>query len=140
MASRRAAFLAGDRPEDVHVFLHESVVSNLDPLLDHGERVENGVALVVPGEDASSIFESATGIAPMAFARQAMDTDGDVADDCTDGTCPECGADEPRFVFAFLEEQNDEAGGLYAEGPVMHGYAACQCGTYYSEKWVVDGD
>ena len=27
----------------------------------------------------------------------------------------------------------------YVEGDVMHAYAACDCGTTYSEKWVVDG-
>ena len=44
-----------------------------------------------------------------------------------------------RFVFAFVEDQNDSVGGLYADGDVMHAYAACDCGTTYSEKWVVDG-
>ena len=50
------------------------------------------------------------------------------------------GEDEPRVVVvAVAEERNDSVGGLYAEGDVMHAYAACDCGTTYSEKWVVDG-
>jgi hypothetical protein len=29
-------------------------------------------------------------------------------------------------------------GGLYAEGAVVHAYAHCECGTSYSDRWVVD--
>ena len=28
---------------------------------------------------------------------------------------------------------------LYAEGDVIHAYAACDCGTTYSDRWVVNG-
>jgi len=138
MPTAREEFLAGERPADVHIYLHEDAVSDVEALADHGERVEDGIVLVLGGEQARGVFQRATGIDPMGFARQAMDTDGDVDRDCTGGTCPAGGGDDhqARFVFAFAEEQNQEAGGLYAEGPVIHGYVSCACGASYSEKWV----
>jgi hypothetical protein len=68
----------------------------------------------------------------------AMDTEGEVARDLTAGTCP-AGDDEDhyaKFVFAFAEEHHPEMEGLYAEGDVLHAYAACACGETYSEKWL----
>ncbi|PSQ33689.1 hypothetical protein BRD05_08325 [Halobacteriales archaeon QS_9_70_65] len=115
--ARYESFLAGDRPDDVLVYLHEDGVGSVEDLLEIGTRVDDGVVLVLPGDDGRAAFESATGLDPMAFAGAAMDTDGDVGD----------------------EEQNEAVGDLYAEGDVMHAYAACDCGTTYSEKWVVDG-
>ena len=137
--SDRAAFLAGDRPEDVLIYLDEAAVSNPDALEAHGERVEGGIVLVLPGEKARSVFQQAAGIDPMAFAKQAMGTDGEIDADCTGGTCPEGEGPghEARFVFAFAEEQNEEVGDMYAEGDVIHGYVSCSCGTAYSDKWVV---
>jgi hypothetical protein len=137
----REAFLAGDRPDDVHVYLDETAVSNPDALESHGERVDGGIVLVLPGETARSLFQQAAGIDPMAFAREAMDTEGEVFPDCTGGICPASDGDgsddhRARFVFAFAEEQNEEAGDLYAEGDVIHAYVACACGERYSEKWV----
>jgi len=135
----RAAFLAGDRPDDVLIYLADGAVSDPDALASHGERAGDGVVLVLPGERARDVFQRAAGIDPMAFARRAMDTEGAVRADCAGGTCP---ADGPggdhraRFVFAFAEEQNEEAGGLYAEGDVIHAYVACACGERYSDKWV----
>jgi hypothetical protein len=41
-----------------------------------------------------------------------------------------------RFTFAFVEARNEEVGGIYAEGPVVHAYAACTCGETYSQRWV----
>jgi len=135
MTTDREAFLAGQSPEDVHIYLSEERVTNLSALEAHGERVEGGLVLVLPGEKARSVFQQATGIDPMGFAQEAMGTDGEIDDACTSGTCPECGA-SPELIFAFAEEQNEEVGGLYAEGPVIHAYAACECGERYSEKWV----
>ena len=134
----REAFLAGDRPEDVLVYLAEAAVSNPEALEAHGERVDDGIVLVLPGEKARSVFQSAAGIDPMAFAREAMDTDGEVAPDCTGGVCPAGDGEDhhARFVFAFAEEENEEAGGLYAEGDVIHAYVSCACGESYSQKWV----
>ena len=138
MSTDREAFLAGERPDDVHIYLHERRVSNAEALEPYGERVADGVVLVLGGARARDVFQQTTGIDPMALARTAMGTEGSVAPDCAGGTCPSCGSDDPEFVFAFAEEQNEEAGGLYAEGAVVHAYAACDCGERYTEKWVAD--
>ncbi|WP_340097854.1 DUF5807 family protein [Salinibaculum salinum] len=137
--SDRAAFLAGDRPEDVFIYLDEAAVSNPEALEAHGERVDGGIVLVLAGEKARSVFQQAAGIDPMAFAKEAMGTEGTIDADCTGGTCPAGDGDdhEARFVFAFAEEQNEEVGDLYAEGDVIHGYVSCACGRAYSDKWVV---
>ena len=140
----REAFLAGDRPDEVAFFLHEDAVSDIDALADQGERTDNGVVLVVPGETGREAFQTATGIDPMEFAQAAMGAEGTVAPDLTGGVCPASDGDEvnapgheARLLFAFAEEQNEEVGGLYAEGDVIHAYAACECGQRYSQKWVV---
>jgi hypothetical protein len=140
-AGRYEAFLAGDRPDDVLIYLHEEGVGSVEDLLELGSRVDDGVVLVVPGDDGQAAFESATGLDPMDLAGTAMGTDGDIDDDCAGGSCPEApGASSDdhyvKFVFAFAEAENEAAGGLYAEGDVIHGYAACACGTTYSEQWV----
>ena len=138
--SAREEFLAGERPDDVLIFLSDEAVSDPGSLADHGETVEGGVVLVLPGEQARSAFQAATGIDPMGFARRAADTDGTVAPDLTGGECPaaaEGDADhDARFVFAFAEAENPDAGGLYAEGDVIHAYVSCACGQTYSDKWV----
>jgi hypothetical protein len=142
-ASDREAFLDGDRPEDVAFFLHEAAVSGIDALAEQGERTDDGVVLVVPGDTGRNAFQSATGIDPMAFAQEAMGTDGEVAPDLTGGVCPESDSDdvnaeghEVRLVFAFAEEQNEEVGDIYAEGDVIHAYVTCACGAKYSDRWV----
>ncbi len=140
--SDREQFLAGDRPDDVAFFLHEAAVSGVDALADQGERTESGVVLVVDGETGRRAFQSATGVDPMAFAQEAMGTDGAVDRDLTGGTCPDGdGGDghEARLVFAFAEAQNEAVEGLYAEGDVVHGYVACECGQRYAEKWLAGG-
>ncbi len=43
-----------------------------------------------------------------------------------------------KFIFSFAEAQNEEVGGIYEEGDVVHAYAKCTCGTTYSDRWVVD--
>jgi hypothetical protein len=141
MSAARREFLAGDRPDDILIYLREDGIADPDALADLGERTADGVALVLPGPQGREAFESATGLDPMSFAQGAMDTEGRIDRDGTGGDCPE--GDGPghgaRFVFAFAEAQNEAVGGQYAEGDVIHGYAACDCGTTYSEKWVVDG-
>ena len=137
------AFLRGDRPDDILIYLHEEGVGSMDDLLDIGTRVDDGVVLVLPGDDGKAAFERATGLDAMDFAGMAMDTDGEVHDDCTGGVCPEADSEADddhyaKFVFAFAEERNEGVGGIYAEGDVIHGYAACACGTTYSEKWVAE--
>ncbi|WP_225333129.1 DUF5807 family protein [Halomicrobium urmianum] len=140
--SKREEFLAGERVDDVAFFLHEDAVGNLSALDDYAEQVEDGVVLVVEGDSGRSAFQSATGIDPMGLAREAMQTDGEISRDLTGGVCP-ASEDDPdgdhaaKFVFAFAEERNEEVGGVYAEGDVIHAYGVCTCGERYSEKWVV---
>jgi hypothetical protein len=140
--SKHAEFLSGERPDDVFFFLHEDAVSNPGALADYAESVEDGHVLVLPSDDGRSAFQSATGIDPMGLAQEAMGTDGRVADDLASAVCP-VEEEEPesnhttRFIFAFAEAQNEEVGGLYAEGDVIHAYAVCACGERYSDKWVV---
>jgi hypothetical protein len=143
MDTQRQEFLAGERPEDVLIFLSESEISDLDTLADHGERVSDGIVIVLDGEQGRDVFERMVGVEAMGFAGAAMDTEGTIAADCTGGECPSKHPDEPnadhqvRFLFAFAEEQNEEVGGLYANGDVIHAYVACTCGTTYSDRWVV---
>ncbi|ELZ23621.1 hypothetical protein C475_15158 [Halosimplex carlsbadense 2-9-1] len=137
--SDREAFLAGDRPEDVFMYFADDAVSGIDALADHGERVADGVVLVVEGDSGRSAFQNATDMDPMAFAKQAMANDGEIDADATGGVCPDSDEEGPhdaRFVFAFAEEQNEEVEGLYNEGDVIHAYVQCTCGTAYSEKWL----
>lgn len=145
MNPERQRFLDGERPDEVLLFFAESAVSDLGTLAQHGEQVRRGVVLVLEAERGRSAFEGATGIDPMTLASAAMDSEGDIDLHAFDGSCPEAaadgGADEhaPRFVFAFAEERNEEVGGIYAEGDVIHAYAVCECGTAYSERWVAGG-
>lgn len=137
---RYDAFLRGERPDDILVYLHEGGVGSMEQLTEIGVRVDDGVVLVLPGEEGRAAFERATGLDAMDFAGMAMNTDGGIDDDCTGGACPDddgSGEHYARFVFAFVEEQNEAVGGLYAEGDVRHGYAACDCGTTYSEKSLI---
>ncbi|MFC5971240.1 DUF5807 family protein [Halomarina salina] len=142
MDAPRREFLHGERTDDVVIYVAGDV--DLDALGGHGESVDDGVVLVLPGDQGRSAFESATGIDPMEFAGSAMDTDGDIDPELTGGDCPSAHPDEPEadhaveFLFAFAEEQNEEVGGLYEHGDVVHAYAACSCGTSYSDRWVVE--
>jgi hypothetical protein len=141
--SNHAEFLAGERLDDVLFYLDEDILSNPAALAEYAERVEDGHVLVLPGDAGRSAFQSATGIDPMGLAQEAMKTEAVVHDDLTDGNCP-VAEEEPeenhttKIIFAFAEGQNDEAGGLYAEGDVIHAYAVCTCGERYSDKWVVE--
>ena len=140
---RYGAFLAGDRPDDILIYLHETALGSVEDLLEVGIRVEDGVVLVLPGDNGQAAFESATGLDPMEFAGAAMERDGDIDDDCTGGVCPDAESGDEHyvtFVFAFAEARNEEVGGLYAEGDVVHGYASCACGATYSDKWVASVD
>jgi hypothetical protein len=128
------AFLAGERPDHVALFLADDQVG--DDLADHGTPVDGGIVLVAPGDRGRSLFSAGTGMDAMAFAKEAMGTEGHVDRDLSGGACPDCGGDA-QFVLAFAEEQNDEVGGIYAEGDVIHAYAACPEGTAFSDRWVV---
>jgi hypothetical protein len=134
--TRREEFFSGTRPEDVAIYLAENTVDEIGKLAKYGEEVEGGIVLTIPGESGRNAFSKVAGQDAMAFAKEAMDEDGEIDSDLTDGTCPACGADDLDYVFAFSEEQNEEVGGLYAEGDVIHAYAQCGCGTAFSDRWV----
>jgi len=136
------AYLAGDRTDDVALYLSESYVSDVEKLADRddAERVEDGVVLVVEGERGRSVFKSITGMGAMDFGSAAMDNPGHVDGDLAGGDCPHA-SDGPQehsaqFAFSFAEPQNEEVGGLYAEGDVIHAYVYCSCGESYSDKWL----
>ncbi len=140
MSEQRSSFLAGDSPDDVALYLADSYV-DAGRLESVGDRVEHGVVIVVDGERGRGAFQAATGVEAMSFARTAMQTEGTIDHDLTGGTCPEGDSDEDhgvQFIFAFAEEQNKDAGGLYAEGDVIHAYAHCTCGTAYSDRWLAE--
>lgn len=138
-AGTRRAFLAGDRPDDVLVYLHEGGVGNPQALAEAAKPVDDGFVLVAPGDEGRAAFQRATGLDPFDFAGTAMDTEGRVDRDLTCGDCPdETDADHyVRFAFAFAEERHEEMDGIYAEGDVVHAYAACNCGTTFADRWVV---
>jgi hypothetical protein len=130
------AFLAGDRLDHVALYLTDDYLDDEGTLADHGTPVDGGVVLVVPGEQGRRLFSAGTGMDAMAFAKEAMGTEGDIDPGLTGGTCPDCG-EGAAFVLAFAEAQNEEVGGIYAEGDVIHAYAACPDGTAFSDRWVV---
>ncbi|AGB15202.1 hypothetical protein Halru_0569 [Halovivax ruber XH-70] len=145
MPTDREAFLAGDRPDDVAIYIEDDAIDDETKLEDYGDRVADGTLLVVEGEQGRNAFRAATGLDAMAFAKEAMGTEGEIAETLTDATCPEHGdgnddddTHDLKFIFAFSEEQNEDVGGLYAEGDVVHAYARCTCGEAYSDKWVVE--
>lgn len=149
--SDREAFLAGDRLDDVALFLTDDYLDEQGKIANYGETVDGGVILVEPGDKGRQLFAAGTGMKAMEFAQSAMGTEGDIADDLGGGECPATESDETeqeteadesdhgiRFVFAFAEAQNEEVGGLYADGDVIHAYAQCECGQSYSDRWLVD--
>jgi hypothetical protein len=138
-------FLAGDRPDDVALFLADAYVDDPETLADRGLCVDGGVVLVVDGERGRQVFSSITGTAAMQFAREAGGVEGAISADLSGGSCPRDGGEDDetsptdhatQFVFAFAEPQNEEVGGIYAEGDVIHAYARCACGAGYSHRWV----
>ncbi len=135
-------FLSGDRLDDVVLFISDAFLDDDSRLRNVGVETEGGVRLVLDGETGRSAFQAGTGMGAMEFARTAMETEGTIDRTLDGGDCP-FAADRPdethavRFVFAFAEGKNEEVGGLYAEGDVVHAYAHCTCGESYSDKWVV---
>jgi len=142
MTDARAGFLAGERLEDVALFLADSYVAD-DRLAEYGEAVENGVIIVVDGERGRNAFRAATGTDAMGFARNAMSNESHIDRSLTAGTCPDAGDSSVddhavQFIFAFAEAQNEEVGGRYADGDVIHAYAQCACGAVYSDRWTAE--
>jgi hypothetical protein len=140
--SKLDEFLAGERLDDVALFLSDGFLDDeeegTDRLANHGTAVDGGVVLVVDGETGRRLFATATGMDAMAFAKRAMDTDGRIDRDLGGGDPPD--GDGVQFVFAFAEARNEEVGGLYAEGDVVHAYAYSTDGTAFSDRWVVDAE
>lgn len=137
--ARLQAFLDGERPDDVAIYIHDEQIGDMQALTEVAVRVETGVVLVVDGERGQRAFEQLSGIAAMEFASAAMDTDGQLAHDLTGGRCPQAGASHSvGLLLAFAEEQHPEMDGIHGEGTVIHGYAACRCGARYSDRWLAD--
>ncbi|MFC6823853.1 DUF5807 family protein [Halopelagius fulvigenes] len=138
--SKLEEFLAGERTDDVALFLTHEYLDSQGKLPNLGEEVENGYVLVVDGDDGRRAFAAGTGMDAMEFAQQATGTKSHVERDLGGGECPNREPDEnhqTRFIFAFAEERNESVGGLYERGDVVHAYAHCTCGTDYSDRWVV---
>ena len=135
------AFLAGERPGDVAIYLSAAHLQNAEALGEHAQRVEGGYVLVLPGERGRRLFPKVAGDAPMEFAQEATKREGPVDRDLAGGTCPDADDDAAshavRFVLAFAQEQTEDVGGPYEEGDVIHAYAQCACGTAYSDRWLV---
>jgi len=93
MTERLAAFLAGERPDDVAIFLSEAAVDDVDRIagLDYAERVDGGVLMILDGERGRSAFQAATETDAMAFAQAATRRKGRVDRDLAGGDCPEAG-------------------------------------------------
>lgn len=137
--SKLEEFLAGERLDDVALFLTHDHLDEDGKIADYGESVDDGVVLVVPGDEGRQMFAAGTGMDAMNFAKGAMGTEGTIHPDLAGGDCPAGDGDDHRvkFVFAFAEAENPEVGGLYEEGDVVHAYAQCECGQSYAQKWVV---
>ena len=137
--SKLSEFLDGDRLEDVALYLADDQLDEAGKLADAGEERENGVVLVVPGEQGRRMFSAGTGMDAMEFAKEAMGEEGEIDRSLAGGDCPAGDGEEHQvsFVFAFAEAQNKDVGGMYADGDVIHAYAQCGCGETYSQKWVI---
>ena len=148
--SKLDEFLAGERLDDVVFYVSDAYLDDDSRLRSVGTETDGGVRLILDGETGRSAFQAGTGMGAMEFAKTAMGADGEIARTLDDGACPFAsdgdGGDAGegpdgdhgiRFVFAFAEAQNEEVGGLYAEGDVVHAYAHCTCGESYSHKWVI---
>jgi len=137
--SKLSEFLAGERLEDVALFLAEDQLDEAGKLAAAGEEVDDGIVLVVPGEKGRQMFSAGTGMDAMQFAKEAMGEEGTIRQDLSGGDCPAGDGEghEVQFIFAFAEAENPDVGGMYADGDVIHAYAKCGCGVAYSEKWVV---
>ena len=137
--SKLSEFLDGERLEDVVLYLAEDQLDEADKLAAAGEQRENGVVLVVDGEQGRRMFSAGTGMDAMEFAKEAMGRDGDIESTLAGGVCPDDEDGETHnieFVLSFAEAQNEEVGGLYEEGDVIHAYAHCSCGVNFSQKWL----
>jgi hypothetical protein len=135
-------FLAGAAPDTVVIRLSDAAVPDPAALEPYAEPVEGGQARILDGATGRRVFQRATGQDPMAFAQAAGDREDRVDPDLSGAVCPAGdgnGGHELRIVFAFAEAQHDAVDGPSAEGPVIHAYVQCGCGTRYSDRWVAEG-
>lgn len=141
-APDREAFCAGERPDHVALFVADDALEADASLPADAEPVDGGQFLVVPGRRGRALFAEAVGEDVMAFARAAGDRTGRVDVDLLDGTCPDAdgGTHGLAVLFSFVEAQNEELGGRYAAGDVVHAYVRCRCGTRYADRWVAGAD
>lgn len=138
--STRQAFLAGERPDDVAIYLADAHLENPGALAERAERVDGGYVLVLDGQQGRELLPRIAGQGAMEFAQAATANEGWVATGLTEATCPddENGDDHVlRFVLAFAQEQTEDVGGPYEAGDVIHAYAQCSCGTAYADRWLV---
>lgn len=136
--SKLEEFLAGERLDDVALFLTRDYLDSEGKIANYGEEVDGGVVLVVDGEKGRQLFGAGTGMDVMEFAQTATANEGRIDRDLTGGDPPDGG--DVAFVFAFAEAQNEEVGDIYAEGDVIHAYASSTEGNAFSDRWVVDAD
>lgn len=144
MDERRRAYLAGDRPEDVLMYLADDAVDDPERLREGGgERVEGGTVVVVDGDRGRRAFAAAAGTDPMGFAGRARGREGHIDRDLTGGTCPDANDGDDhhlRFLFSFAEAEQPDGDGIYEEGDVVHAYAQCACGVAYADRWVAESE
>jgi len=86
--SSLAAFLDGDRLDDVVLYLSDAFLEDDSRLRRVGTETDDGVRLIVDGETGRAAFEAGTGTDPMAFAQEAMATEGTIARTLDAGECP----------------------------------------------------
>lgn len=136
-------FLAGERLDDVAIYVSGGYLDADGRLAELGEQIDDGVVLVVPGEQGRRAFAAGVGMEAMEFAQGAMGREGQIGPYLATGRCPAGESDDDahriKFTFAFAEGRNEAVGGLYAKGDVLHAYARCSCGEDYSDKWVIGG-
>lgn len=137
MSDSLTAFRDGKRPDDIAFYVADAIVDQPERLKSVGTAVGDGTIFVLPGSKGRDVFKQTTGEAAMEFAGQAMKHSGDIAATLDAGHCPACEQDAVELVLAFVEQAHPEVGGRYADGPVLHAYARCGCGEYYSDSWSV---
>ncbi|MFC6725952.1 DUF5807 family protein [Halobium palmae] len=76
--SKLDEFLAGERLEEVALFLTHDYLDDEGKIANYGEDVEDGVVLVVPGDDGRGMFAAGTGMDAMEFAQSAMGDAGEI--------------------------------------------------------------
>jgi hypothetical protein len=109
----------------VVIALADTAVSDPSALAADTEPIDGGQAMVLDGANGRTVFQRAIGQDAMAIATAASERDGRVDRDLIGADCPTAtgaGGHAPPLMFAFAETQDESAGGLYTDGPVIHAY------------------